>query len=96
MNKQNLINAVSTKVELTKTKTSEVIDAVVEVISASLINGEKVTLIGFGTFQTVVRKERKGRNPMNGAEIIIPAKRIAKWKPGGSLQSSINGETTNA
>jgi DNA-binding protein HU-beta len=96
MNKQELINVVSTKVDLTKTKTSEVIDAVVEAISASLISGEKVTLVGFGTFQTAGRKERKGRNPKNGAEILIPAKRIAKWKPGSSLQSSVNNEITNA
>lgn len=96
MNKQDLINAVSAKVDLTKVKTGEVIDAVVEAISESLISGNKVTLVGFGTFQTANRKERKGRNPKTGAEITIPAKVTAKWRPGSSLQSSVNGETTNA
>lgn len=96
MNKADLINKVSAKVELTKTKTSEVIDAVVESIKESLNAGEKVTLVGFGTFQTASRKERKGRNPKNGAEILIPAKTVAKFKPGSSLQSSVNGEIENA
>ena len=96
MNKADLINAVSAKVELTKTKTSEVIDAIVEAVKASLNAGEKVTLVGFGTFQTAERKERKGRNPKSGAEITIPAKTVAKFKPGSSLQASVNGETENA
>ena len=96
MNKADLINAVSAKVELTKTKTSEVIDAIVEAVKSSLNAGEKVTLVGFGTFQTAERKERKGRNPKSGAEITIPAKTVAKFKPGSSLQASVNGETANA
>lgn len=96
MNKADLINAVSAKVELTKTKTSEVIDAIVEAVKSSLNAGEKVTLVGFGTFQTAERKERKGRNPKSGAEITIPAKTVAKFKPGSSLQASVNGEAQNA
>jgi len=90
MNKADLINEVSSKVDLTKTKTSDVIDAIVESIKAALNSGEKVTLVGFGTFQTAERKERKGRNPKNGAEILIPAKTVAKFKPGSSLQASVN------
>jgi DNA-binding protein HU-beta len=96
MNKADLINVVAAKVDLTKTKTSEVIDAVVEAVKEALITGDKVTLVGFGTFQTANRAERKGRNPKSGAEILIPAKKIAKFKPGASLQSSVNGETENA
>ena len=91
MNKADLINQVSAKVELTKTKTGEVIDAVVEAVSAALKNGEKVTLVGFGTFQTAGRKARKGRNPKNGSEILIPAKTVAKFRPGSALSSSVNG-----
>lgn len=96
MNKADLINQVSAKVELTKTKTSEVIDAIVEAVKSSLNSGDKVTLVGFGTFQTAERKERKGRNPKSGAEILIPAKTVAKFKPGSSLQASVNGETAKA
>lgn len=91
MNKADLINEVSTRVSLTKTKTGEVIDAVVEAVSAALNNGEKVTLVGFGTFQTANRKARKGRNPKSGREILIPAKKVAKFKPGGALSKSVNG-----
>ncbi len=91
MNKADLINEVSAKVSLTKTKTGEVIDAVVEAVSAALNGGEKVTLVGFGTFQTANRKARKGRNPKSGREILIPAKKVAKFKPGGALSKSVNG-----
>ena len=96
MNKADLINVVAAKVDLTKVKTSEVIDAVVEAVKEALNAGDKVTLVGFGTFQTAQRAERKGRNPKTGAEILIPAKKTAKFKPGTSLQASVNGETDNA
>jgi DNA-binding protein HU-beta len=97
MNKQELVNHVSAKVEgLTKSKTSEVIDAVVESISEALASGERVTLVGFGTFQTAGRQERKGRNPKTGAEILIPSKTVAKFKPGTSLQNAVNGVSENA
>jgi DNA-binding protein HU-beta len=96
MNKADLINAVAAKVDLTKVKTSEVIDAVVEAVKEALSTGDKVTLVGFGTFQTAQRAERKGRNPKTGAEILIPAKKTAKFKPGTSLQASVNGEVENA
>jgi nucleoid DNA-binding protein len=97
MNKQELVNHVSAKVEgLTKSKTSEVIDAVVESILEALASNERVTLVGFGTFQTAVRQERKGRNPKTGAEILIPSKNAVKFKPGTSLQNAVNGVSENA
>ena len=92
MNKQDLIDQVSAKVEgLTKTKAGEIINAVIDSVSESLTSGEKVTLVGFGTFQIADRKARRGRNPKNGSEILIPAKKVAKFKPGGALSSSVNG-----
>jgi len=94
MNKAKLINEVSAKIGATKTSTGQMIDAVVEAVSTALNNGEKVTLVGFGTFQTANRKARKGRNPKNGAEILIPAKKVAKFKPGGALSASVNGKVS--
>lgn len=92
MNKADLIAQVSAKVDLTKSKTNDVLETLLETIKEELVNGGKVTLIGFGTFQTADRKERRGRNPKNGAEILIPAKTVAKFKPGTALQNSVNGQ----
>ena len=94
MNKQDLIDEVSTKVGITKVMTGDVIKAMIEVVSTVLNNGEKVTLVGFGTFQTANRKARKGRNPKSGREILIPAKKVAKFKPGGALSKSVNGKVS--
>ena len=94
MNKQDLIDEVSTKVGITKVMTGDVIKAMIEVVSTALNNGEKVTLVGFGTFQTANRKARKGRNPKSGREILIPAKKVAKFKPGGALSKSVNGKVS--
>jgi len=63
MNKTDLVNSISEKTGLTKSKTSEVVDAFVSSITESLKNGEKVTLVGFGTFATIKKEARKGRNP---------------------------------
>ena len=95
MNKQDLIDEVSTKVGITKVMTGDVIKAMIEVVSTVLNNGEKVTLVGFGTFQTANRKARKGRNPKSGREILIPAKKVAKFKPGGALSKSVNGKVSS-
>ena len=95
MNKSDLIDLVAAKTGQTKTLTGEFIGSFMEAVSETLNSGQKVTLVGFGTFQTANRKARKGRNPKNGAEILIPAKTIAKFKPGSSLSSSVNG-TVNA
>lgn len=92
MNKADLIAQVSAKVDLTKSKTNDVLEALLETVKEELANGGKVTLIGFGTFQTAERKERRGRNPKNGSEILIPAKTVAKFKPGTALQASVNGQ----
>jgi DNA-binding protein HU-beta len=90
MNKTDLISKVASKTSLTKTKTSEVIEAVLESIKESLINGEKVSIVGFGTFGTTKRKARVGLNPKNQTKINIPAKTVARFKVGTALSESIN------
>ena len=91
MNKSDLINEVASTTGLSKAKSSEAIDAVVLAIENSLAKGEKVSLVGFGSFETSTRNERTGRNPKTGEEIKIPSKTVAKFKPGNNLNKQING-----
>jgi len=90
MNKADLVNEIAKETGLTKTKSSEVIDSIVEAISSSLKNGEKVTLVGFGTFTTSKRSARKGRNPKTGEVINIPGKTVARFKAGTELTKNVN------
>ena len=90
MNKADLVNSLSENTGLTKTKSNEVIDVIVSTISEALRSGDKVTLVGFGTFTTTQRDARKGRNPKTGETIEIPAKRVAKFKAGTELTKSVN------
>jgi DNA-binding protein HU-beta len=90
MNKADLINQVAAATGLTKTKSGEVIDVITESMKNALVSGEKVTLVGFGTFSSSSRKERKGRNPKTGAVIDIPAKKVVKFKSGSYLADSVN------
>jgi DNA-binding protein HU-beta len=90
MNKADLVNSLAEKTGLTKTKSNEVIDAIVSTISEALKSGDKVTLVGFGTFTTTQRDARKGRNPKTGETLEIPAKRVAKFKAGTELTKTVN------
>lgn len=90
MNKADLVNSISEKTGLSKSKTNEVVDAFVASVTESLRKGEKVTLVNFGTFNTSERDARKGRNPKTGESIEIPAKRVARFKVGTGLSKNIN------
>lgn len=90
MNKADLVNSLAEKTGLTKTKSNEVIDAIVSSISEALKSGDKVTLVGFGTFTTTQRDARKGRNPKTGETLEIPAKRVAKFRAGTELTKTVN------
>jgi DNA-binding protein HU-beta len=90
MNKAELVDAIATGTGLTKTKSAEVVESFVESITGALKKGDKVTLVGFGTFSTSKRKARKGRNPKTGAVINIAGKTVAKFKAGSELSKSVN------
>jgi len=89
MNKGELVGEVAGKAGLTKKDANNVIDAMTSAITDSLVREEKVTLVGFGTFQVMKKKARRGRNPQTGEEIQIPAKKVAKFKPGKSLREAV-------
>jgi len=86
MNKQELVAEVAGQTGVTQKTAREVLDAVTSAITESLGGGEKVTLVGFGTFQVMERKARKGRNPQTGETIQIPAKKVPKFLSGKGLK----------
>jgi len=89
MNKAELVEEVSGEVGLSKRETQKVIDAIIGTIGDTLAEGEKVTLVGFGTFGVKQRKARAGRNPQTGATIQIPAKKVPKFVPGKILKERV-------
>jgi DNA-binding protein HU-beta len=90
MNKGDLIESVANQSGMTKADSARAVDAVLDAITGSLMQGNKVTLPGFGTFSTSKRAARSGRNPSTGATIKIKAKTIAKFKPGSKLTEAVN------
>ncbi|MBA7712053.1 MAG: integration host factor [Clostridia bacterium] len=90
MNKAELAEEASGKTGLTKKVTQNVIDAVIETIGDTISRGEKVTLVGFGTFQVASRKARRGVNPRTRESINIPAKKVPKFVPGKTLKEKID------
>jgi len=89
MNKAELVQEVANQTGLTKKTSREAVDGVTSVITDSLGREEKVTLVGFGVFQVMGRKARRGRNPRTGEEIQIPTKKIPKFRPGKGFKEKI-------
>ncbi|NLY11129.1 MAG: HU family DNA-binding protein [Firmicutes bacterium] len=89
MNKTDLINKVAQKSGLTKKAATEAVDAVFSSISEALASNDKVTIVGFGTFEVRDRAERKGINPSTKEEIVIPATRVPAFRPGKTLKESV-------
>lgn len=90
MNKTELIAAVAEQAELTKKDAEKAVKAFTEVIAAELKKGEKVQLVGFGTFEVSKRAAREGRNPQTGKSMKIKASKTAKFKAGKALKDSLN------
>ena len=90
MNKTELIAAVAEQAELTKKDAEKAVKAFTEVIAAELKKGEKVQLVGFGTFEVSKRAAREDRNPQTGKSMKIKASKTAKFKAGKALKDSLN------
>ncbi|HPY64291.1 MAG TPA: HU family DNA-binding protein [Bacillota bacterium] len=90
MNKNELINAVAERTQLTKKDSEKAVSAVFDVIAEQLANDEKVVLVGFGTFEVRHRAARKGRNPSTKEEILIPATKAPAFKAGKNLKMQVN------
>ncbi|HLV02756.1 MAG TPA: HU family DNA-binding protein [Acidobacteriota bacterium] len=90
MNKGELVDAIAKEAEISKSQAQAALDSFVENVKKSLKKGQKVTLVGFGTFSTSKRAARTGRNPQTGKPIKIPAKKVAKFTAGKALKDAIN------
>lgn len=90
MNRNELVDSVSSKTDLKKSEASKVVDAVFDSIADALKGGDEVRLVGFGTFSVASRAATEGRNPRTGEKIQIAASKQAKFKPGKGLRDSLN------
>ncbi len=89
MTKAELIDKVASGAGLSKVDASKALDTTLNSIKGALKKGQKVTLVGFGTFAVVKRKSRKGRNPRTGDVITIPAAKIPKFSSGKALKDAV-------
>jgi DNA-binding protein HU-beta len=86
MNKAELVAAIAVQSSLTKADSEKALNAAIEAIKESLGKGDRVGLVGFGSFSITERAARTGRNPQTGKEIKIAAKKVVKFKPGAELE----------
>ena len=95
MNKTELISKLAEKSGLSKKESENALDAFTKIIEESLAAGDKIQLIGFGTFEVRERAPRTGRNPMSGEPIEIPASRLPVFKAGKVLKDAVNTPDNN-
>jgi DNA-binding protein HU-beta len=90
MNKAELVAAIAEKTELSKKDAEAALKAFTDVVAEELKKGDKIQLVGFGTFEVSERAARTGRNPQTGKEMTIPASKAPKFKAGKALKDAIN------
>ncbi len=88
--KADLVNEIAEKAELSKADAEKALKAFTDTVSGALKKGDKVALVGFGTFSVGERAARTGKNPQTGAQINIPAAKVPKFKAGKALKDSVN------
>lgn len=89
MTKAELVSAIAKEAGITKANAEKALNAFLKTVTEALSKGDKVTLVGFGTFYVAERAERKGRNPRTKAEITIPACKVPKFKAGKDLKEAV-------
>lgn len=89
MNKTEMIKAIAERTELTKIDSAKVLEAFQDIVKETLVAGEKIQLVGFGTFETVERAGREGRNPRTGESMYIEKSISPKFKPSNALKEAV-------
>ena len=89
MTKTELVDKMAKEAKVTKAAAAKALDSFVDGVKKALKKGDRVALIGFGTFSVTQRKARKGRNPQTGAEIKIPARKAPKFSAGSALKKAV-------
>ena len=92
MNNEELVQEISKKAKVTQKEAADELSALVETVEKSVAKGQKVTLVGFGTFEPRKRAARNGRNPQTGKEIKIPAKTVPVFSAGKKFKDVVNGK----
>ena len=90
MTKGELVNQIASEAEISKAAAEKALKAVTDGVAGALKKGDKVSLVGFGTFDVSKRAARKGRNPQTGAEIQIKASNVPRFKAGKALKEAVN------
>ncbi|MBA4417374.1 MAG: DNA-binding protein HU [Syntrophus sp. (in: bacteria)] len=90
MTKAEIVEKISKETKVTKSVAAKAFGVVIDSVKEALQKGEKVSVVGFGTFSVVARKARKGRNPQTGKEIKIAAKKVPKFTAGKNLKDTVN------
>ena len=89
MNKEQLVESIAKRSKLTKKSVQACLDGFIGSVTQALSKGEKLTLVGFGTFQVRERKSRTGRNPRTGESIQVPAMRVPKFRAAKALKEAV-------
>jgi len=89
MNKKQLVESMAGAADISKAAAEKALNGMLMAVTETLTSGDKVTLVGFGTFSAVKRAARKAKNPRTGEMIKIPAKTVAKFKPGSKLAEAV-------
>jgi DNA-binding protein HU-beta len=89
MTKAELVATIANEVDIAKSQAEKVVDGFVSAVSEALSDGDKLTLVGFGTFSVGTRSQREGRNPRTGEKIQIPASKVVKFKSGKTLSEKV-------
>ena len=92
MNKEELVQEIAKKANVTQKEATEVLSSLIDTIQKTVAKGKKVTLVGFGTFESRKRAARTGRNPQTGKEISIPAKTVPVFSAGKKFKTTVNGK----
>jgi DNA-binding protein HU-beta len=90
MNKSDLIEAMASDAGISKAAAGKALDSMMANVKGALKKGDKLSLVGFGSFSVAARAARDGRNPQTGATIKIPARNVVKFKPGSELKNAVN------
>ncbi len=89
MNKSQLVEQMATGAGISKAAAERALNAFMDAVMDAVSSGDKVTLVGFGTFYVTKRKARTGRNPQTGKKMKIPAKKVVKFRPGSRLSEAV-------
>jgi len=89
MTKAELVARMADDAGITKATSEKALNSFISAVSDALSKGEKITLVGFGTFDVAQRSQREGRNPRTGEAIVIPSSKVVKFKPGSKLRDAV-------